>query len=163
MQKMAKNPIKIKEIPPLVMVSIDKKNKNIFSGEQGILSTCFRIFEPKDFGDKTKNSILYECGKIVNKENKKALAVFVAASFFCKEIEDDEEIKSEFFVISCLTKTGATLARIIPVDRDPEGNVLLLNTKNQFSTNNFDFDFIKEFYKGYNSSNWSFSKMFGDN
>jgi hypothetical protein len=157
-----------KEIPPLIMASIEKEPEEVFFeshllGEQKFMHTCFRVMEPDNFCDENKSKILQNFGRIAKKENEKVRAVFVAASFVQKEKnEETGEIDSnECFVICCLTKQGEKLARIIPMDRDPEGNILLLNTTNQFSKN-FDFSFIKDFYRGYNGF-WSFSKMFGDN
>lgn len=161
----------VNEIPPLIMASIEKKPEDVFFesnldekiGEQKFIHTCFRVMEPGNFCDEIKSKILQDFGKIVKKENEKVRAVFVAATFLQKEKnEETEEIDTnECFVICCLTKEGKKLARIIPMDRDPEGNILLLNTTNQFSEN-FDFSFIEDFYRGYNNF-WSFSKMFGDN
>lgn len=156
----------IKGIPPLVMASIKTdtlKVQDFFPFQ--MMSTSFRVEEPSHFDNASKKNILYEFGKTVRKEKQKVSAVFVAACFNCKEIdkETDEELNDhECFVISCLTKEGKKLARIIPLDRDPEGNILLLKTKNQFSEN-FDFDFIEEFYRGYDAGQWYFSKIFGDN
>jgi hypothetical protein len=118
--------------------------------------------EPGNFSDDNKKNILYEFGREVKKLKEKVNAVFLAASFCRHEKDCEEELfENECFVIACLSKQGEKLVRVIPIDKDPEGNILLLNTKNQFSKD-FDFDLIKQFYLGYDSGN-CFSKIFGDN
>lgn len=154
----------IKKIPPLIMASIktnpEVQNFTYFK----MMSNSFIVEEPSHFNDANIKNIFYEFGKRVKKGKHKISAVFFAACFNLKETDKEtaEEITDhECFVISCLTEEGKKLSRIIPLDRDPEGNVLLLKTKNQFS-DNFNFDFIGEFYRGYDASRWYFSKIFGD-
>lgn len=158
----------IKEIPPIIMAAIDKKDPEV---QKMILNTncdsrCFRILEPKLLNDKNQTDVFFNFGKKLKEENEKVVAVFFAGMFFANEPDPDtgdivEENKHECFVISGLTQDGRSVARIVPLDRCPEGYLILLNTKNQFIEK--EYDCLKDFYRGYDSGYWSFSKLFGGN
>ena len=158
----------IKEIPPLIMAAIDKKNPDV---QKMILNTncdsrCFRILEPKFLNSKNQSEVFYKFGKKLKEENEKAVAVFFAGMFFANEPDPDtglihEENKHECFVISALTADGRSVSRVIPLDRDPEGFLILLNTKKQYDEK--EYGCLKDFFRGYDSGYWSFSKLFGGN
>lgn len=158
----------IKEIPPLIMVAIDKKNPEIqkMISNTNCDARCFRILQPDILNDQNQNDTFYRFGRRLKEENENVVAVFFAGMFFANDPDPDtgeiiEENKHECFVISSLTKDGRSTARIIPLDRDPDGFLILLNTKNQYVDK--EYGCLKDFYRGYDSGYWSFSKLFGGN
>lgn len=164
---MGKRPVK--NIPPLIMAAVDKKDpevqKLIFNTESQ--SRCFRILEPDVLNEKNQNEIFFKFGKQLKEEHENVLAILFAGMFWVNNPDPDTgevsvENRSECFVVTVLTKDKRSVSRIVPLDRCPDGNLILLNTRNQF-TDRCDYEFLKEFFRGYSSSNWSFSKMFGGN
>jgi hypothetical protein len=159
----------VKMIPPLIMAAVDKKDPEV---QKLILNTecqsrCFRILEPDILNEKNQNEIFFKFGKQLKEENENVLAILFAGMFWVNQPDPDTgevsvENRHECFVVTVLTKDKRAVARIVPLDRCPDGSLILLNTKNQF-TDRCDYEFLKEFFHGYNSGYWSFSKMFGGN